>query len=367
MGNSLGIRGYDYIEFYVGTANKWAYWFNRAMGLNITGYAGPETGVKDRTSFLLSKNNLSFVLTAPLQPGNYDIYGFLQRHGDGVKRWSMEVDDVEKAFAYAVGKGGIPVKKVAKEEDENGFITEAAIKVYDSAEIVFINRDNYKGLFRPGFGEPVHDMKLTAEDTGLQIVDHIVGNVRENEMNLWVDYMNNALNFQTFIDFGPGDISTKYSALLSKVVRSSDTIIRNPVNEPYEGLKKSQIEEYIEEYAGSGIQHIAIRTDDILSSIKAMRNNGMEFLSVPDSYYDLLKEREIKIDENIDDLKELGILCDIEGQGYLLQIFTKPVGDRPTFFFEVIQRKYGSQGFGKGNFQALFESIEREQERRGNL
>ena len=270
-----------------------------------------------------------------------------------------------------VKSGGIPVRNPKKFENENGYIEEAAIKLYDDAEIVFINRDNYKGIFRPGFGKPIQKINITSEDSCLEEVDHVVGNVRVNEMNLWENYLNKTLNLETFIEFGAGDISTQYSALLSKVVRSKngDGVIKNPINEPYEGLKKSQIEEYIDEYFGSGIQHIAISTNNIINTIKALRENGVEFLSVPETYYDLLKEKKLSkmITEDIDDLKKYGILCDTEGKGYLLQLFTKPIGDRPTFFYEIIQRREGAEGFGQGNFQALFESIERDQEARGTL
>ncbi|MEE8149580.1 MAG: 4-hydroxyphenylpyruvate dioxygenase, partial [candidate division Zixibacteria bacterium] len=284
------------------------------------------------------------------------------------KRWSVEVDDVEKAFKHATKRGAIMVSKPKRTENHHGYVDEAAIRLYDDTELVYVNRDNYRHLFRPNFCEPKRLINIHSEETGLQGIDHIVGNVRENEMNLWADYFNNTMDFETFVDFKPGDITTKYSALLSKVVRSKDNVIKNPINEPYEGLKKSQIEEYIEQYHGSGVQHIAITTKDIVSTIEALRKNGIEFLEIPDTYYDMLRKREdVKINENIDDLQKHRILCDIEGDGYLLQLFTKPIGDRPTFFFEFIQRQGNSQGFGKGNFQALFESIELDQKLRGAL
>ena len=368
MSELLGIVGYDYVEFYVGSAKMWAYWHSKALGMQITGYSGPETGVKDRVSFYLTKNNLRFVLTSAVKPTNYDVSYFIQKHGDGVKRWSLKVKDVKTAFDLAVKNGGIPIRNPKKIEDEQGFIEEAALKLYDDAEIVFVNRDNYKGIFKPGFSKPVQNIQIKSEDTGLIEVDHIVGNVRVNELNIWENYFNKTLNFETFIEFGAGDISTQYSALLSKVVRSREGVmVKNPINEPYEGLKKSQIEEYIDEYFGSGIQHVAITTDNIISTIKAMRENGVEFLKVPSSYYDSLKKRGFEVTENIEDLRKHGILCDTEGKGYLLQLFTKPIGDRPTFFYEIIQRRKGSEGFGQGNFQALFESIERDQQLRGNF
>lgn len=371
MSNQLKIKGYDYIEFYVGSAKMWAYWHAKAMAFNIVGYCGPETGVKDKTSYFLVKNNMKFVITSAIKPSNYEVASFVEKHGDGVKRWSLSVEDVQEAFDKAVKNGGIPVRSPKRFDDKNGHIEEAAIKLYDDAEIVFINRDNYKGIFRPGFGKPIQKINITSQDSGLEEVDHVVGNVRTNEMNLWENYLNKTLNLETFLEFGAGDISTQYSALLSKVVRSKNGGggIKNPINEPYEGLKKSQIEEYIDEYFGSGIQHIAISTNNIIATIKALRENGVEFLTVPESYYDLLKEKKLSkmITENIDDLKKYGILCDTEGKGYLLQLFTKPIGDRPTFFYEIIQRREGAEGFGQGNFQALFESIERDQEARGTL
>ena len=370
MANQLNIRGYDYIEFYVGSAKMWAYWLAKTMAFDIVGYSGPEKGVKDKTSYFLVKNKIKFVISSAIKPSYYEISSFVEKHGDGVKRWSLSVDNVKDAFDLAVKNGGIPVRGPKKFEDDKGYVEEAAIKLYDDAEIVFINRDNYKGIFRPGFGEPLHKIKTSTKDSGLQEVDHIVGNVRINEMNLWENYLNKTLNLETFLEFGAGDISTQYSALLSKVVRSKNGGgIKNPINEPFEGMKKSQIEEYIDEYWGSGIQHIAISTNNIIETIKALRENGVEFLTVPNTYYDLLKEKKVSkmITEDIEELRKCGILCDTEGKGYLLQLFTKPVSDRPTFFFEIIQRREGAEGFGQGNFQALFESIERDQMARGTF
>ena len=368
MSNSLGLIGYDYVEFYVGSAKMWAYWHAKALGFEIKGYLGPETKVRDRVSYLVSKNNINIILTSALKPENYEVSSFIQKHGDGVKRWALKVKNVKEAYENAVKNGGIPVRTPKMFEDEKGCVEEAAIKLYDDAEIVFINRDGYKGIFKPGFGEPRQKIKLNAQDSGLQEIDHIVGNVRINEMNLWENYLNKTLNFETFIEFGPGDISTKYSALLSKVVRSKEGApIKNPINEPFEGMKKSQIEEYIDEYVGSGIQHIAVTTENIIKTIGALRENGVEFLSVPDTYYDDLRKRGFEVTEDIDELKKHGILCDTEGKGYLLQLFTKPIGDRPTFFYEIIQRRKGAEGFGQGNFQSLFESIERDQMQRGNF
>ncbi len=369
MAHPIGITGYDYVEFYVGSAKMWAYWHAKGMGMNIKAYSGPEYGVKDRVSYLMELNNVKIVVTSAIKPGTADINLFVQQHGDGVKRWSLNVKDVKTAFNNSIKNGAIPVRNYKKLSDDKGYVEEAAIKLYDDTEIVFINRDNYKGIFKPGFGEPRQKIKIDAKPTGLQSIDHIVGNVRINEMNRWADYFNKSLNFETFIEFGAGDISTQYSALLSKVVRSKEGApIKNPLNEPYEGLKKSQIEEYIEEYFGSGVQHIAITTPNVIETIAAMKANGVEFLQPPDTYYEMLKEKKLDIAEDINELKKHGILCDdSEGTGYLLQLFTKPIGDRPTFFYEIIQRNKGAQGFGQGNFQSLFESIEKDQMLRGNF
>ncbi len=367
MANILGIRGYDYVEFYVGSAKMVAYWYAKALGMKMKGYLGPETGTRDRTSYYLTKNDFKIVITSAVQPSCYEVLNFIDMHGDGVKRWAVEVDDVEKAFRYATQHGAVMVRRPEAIEDKHGYVIEAAIRLYDDTELVYVNHDHFSHIFRPGFCEPRQNINIECEDTGIIGIDHIVGNVRENEMNLWADYFNKAMSFETFVDFKPGDIGTKYSALLSKVVRSSDSVIKNPINEPYAAEKKSQIEEYIEQYHGSGVQHIALKTKDIVKTVTALRKNGMEFLTVPDTYYDMLRKRDdIQLKENIDDLQRLKILCDKESTGYLLQLFTKPIGDRPTFFFEFIQRE-GAEGFGKGNFQALFESIELDQKLRGNL
>lgn len=371
MSNQMGIRKYDYIEFYVGSAKMAAYWYARGMGLQIKAYSGPETGNRDRASYLLQKNDLKIVISSPLQPETQDMQKFLTLHGDGVKRWAYEVNDVHASYGFAMKHGGISSFEPRELKDEHGMVVEAAIKIYDDSEIVFVNYDRYKGLFKPGFDKPIQNIELQSEDTGLLFIDHVVGNVREKEMDKWANYFNEVMDFETFVDFGPGDISTKYSALLSKVVRSKDEVIKNPINEPYKGLKKSQIQEYIEQYRGSGIQHVAIATSDIIKTIRAMKKNGMEFLNTPKSYYELLKKKGTLPEENVDDLEKLGILCDFEdvtgAKGYLLQLFTKPIGDRPSFFFEIIQRKGESKGFGQGNFQSLFESIEMDQAKRGNL
>jgi 4-hydroxyphenylpyruvate dioxygenase len=368
MSEELGILGYDFVEWYVGSARAVAYWHARALGLPVTGYKGPETGVRDRCSYLLERNKVRFVVTSALEPSSYDVHGFLQRHGDGVKRWGMRVKDVDALWDRALSNGGIPVSPPYDSEDEHGVVRKAAIQLYDSAEIVFVDRSRYEGIFEPGFAAPPENTPQPQVDPGILAVDHIVGNVRVNEMDRWAGYFAEALGFEPFIYFGPGDISTQYSALLSRVVRSPRGLIKNPINEPYEGKRKSQIEEYIEQYHGTGIQHVAVLVKDIVRAIYVLREAGVQFLSIPDSYYDALAKRpDFGLTEDIEDLRRNKILCDVEGKGYLLQIFTEPVGDRPTFFFEFIQRREGASGFGQGNFQSLFESIEEAQGKRGNL
>lgn len=367
----MGIRKYDYVEFYVGSAKMVAYWYAKALGLDIKAYKGPETGCRDRTSYYLEKNDLKIVVTSPLQPDTFEVQSFLQKHGDGVKRWAYNVADVEKSFTHAVTHGAVPIQKPTELKDANGVVHTASISVYDDTEITYFNYDHYKGLFQPGFDQPIQNIQLYNEDSKLMFIDHIVGNTRVNEMDKWANYFNRTMDFETFVDFGPGDISTQFSALLSKVVRSKDNTIKNPINEPYKGLKKSQIEEYIDHYHGSGVQHVAIATSNIVESIRALRKNGVEFLEAPKTYYQNMRKHGKIPEEGIEPLEEMGILCDFEditgGEGYLLQLFTKPIGDRPTFFFEIIQRKGGAKGFGQGNFQALFESIEQDQAKRGNL
>lgn len=361
MANKLGITGYDYVEFYVGSGKMNAFWFAKALGMNVEGYMGPETGVRDRASYYLTQGDFKIVVTAGIQPGTHEVNSFVVKHGDGVKRWAVRVEDVEAAYRFAKDNGGVFIREPHEIKDQDGFIIEAAMAIYDDAELVFVNFDNYHGIFRPGYREPFQKLNITREPAALTAIDHIVGNVRINEMNRWAEYFNKTMDFETFIHFGPGDISTQYSALLSKVVRSKDSLIKNPINEPYDGLMKSQIEEYIEHYHGTGIQHVAISSGNIIESIRALRENGVEFLTVPDTYYEDLAKKKIELNEDISELQKHGILCDTTGKGYLLQLFTKPIGDRPTFFFEVIQRVNGAEGFGQGNFQALFESIERDQ------
>lgn len=367
--NSMGIRKYDYVEFFVGSAKMVAFWHAKALGLDIVGYKGPETGVRDRTSFLLeSKKGLRLVITSAIDPGTYDVSSFVHRHGDGVKRWSMQVESVQEFYEKALSNGAIPVRRPNKIEDKNGYVEESAFRLYDDTELVVVNFDNYNGLFMPGFDSPVQNINIRRDETGLKQYDHIVGNVQVGDMEHWANYFIKSFDFQQHLHFGPGDIETKLSALVSKVVRSSDFIIKNPINEPYDAERMSQIEEFTQQYHGTGVQHIALETEDIITTVQSMRENGVEFLDAPPgTYYEEIAKRDFGLTENIDELQRLGILCDIEGTGYLLQLFTKPTGDRPTFFYEIIQRRQGATGFGHGNFLALFESIERDQERRGNL
>ena len=369
----MRIRGYDYIEFYVGSAKMAANWYVHTLGMKIAAYMGPETGVKDRVSYLLVLNSLKFVVTAALSPSAWDINAFVTSHGDGVKRWSMLIENIDEAFKTVVSKGAIPIGVPREYTDEHGTVKEAAVKLYDDCEIVLVNRDNYDGVFKPGYVQFETKSEELTNETGLQAVDHIVGNTRKNEMQKWSEYFIEAFDFEKFIYFGPGDIATEYSTLLSMVVRSKDNLIKNPINEPFEGLMTSQIEEFIHGYNGSGIQHIALTTENIIETTKNLRKNGLEFLETPKTYYDDLRKKwhEIsekkRITENIDELEKYQILCDPTDPGYLLQIFTKPIGDRPTFFFEIIQRKEGANAFGQGNFQELFNSVELEQRKRSGL
>lgn len=364
------ISGYHHIEFYVGSARMAAAWHIRHLGLSFVGYRGPETGCRESCSYVLSGKQVRMVFTSALRPECYAVNEFVLRHGDGVKRIALQVDDVNEAYYRATHSVGIPVRHPEVHRDDQGIVEDAAIRLYHDTELVFFDDRQYKGCFRPGFRADAG--RSLSEDRGgelgLQHFDHMVGNVRENEMDRWADYLNRALGFTTTYRFGPGDISTEYSSLLSTVVSSPNGKIKNPINEPYEGRHKSQIDEFIEEYYGTGVQHIAISSRDIVKTVTAMRERGVDFIDVPDSYYEGLKEKlkEREIEENLEDLRRCRILCDFEGEGYLLQIFMRPIFDRPTFFYEVIQRR-GAQGFGQGNFKALFEAIERDQQSRGNL
>ncbi|MGO4290441.1 4-hydroxyphenylpyruvate dioxygenase [Chitinophaga sp. RAB17] len=359
----LPLNGTDYVEFYVGNAKQAAIYYKTAFGFQSVAYAGPETGVKDRVSYLLVQNKLRFVLTTSLFPDT-DISRHVAKHGDGVKVLALWVEDARSAYEETVKRGATPYMEPTVEKDEFGEVVRSGIHTYGDTVHVFVERKNYNGLFLPGFKEWKSD--YNPADTGLLYVDHCVGNVGWNEMNTWVGFYERVMGFKNLISFDDSDISTEYSALMSKVMSNGNGRVKFPINEPAEGKKKSQIEEYLDYYGGPGVQHVAIATNDIVKTVSELQRRGVEFLKVPEVYYETLLDRVGKIDESIAPLKELGILVDRDDEGYLLQIFTKPLQDRPTVFFEIIQRK-GAQSFGKGNFKALFESIEREQALRGNL
>ena len=359
----LPLKSIDHIEFYVGNAKQSAYYYRSAFGFKLTGYAGLETGIRDRASYVLEQGKVRLVLTTPLTQ-DHPINAMLSKHGDGVSVIALEVYDVEKSFRETTKRGAIGVQEPREVTDENGTYRTASIRTYGDTIHTFVDRKNYKG-FAPGYRVVTTD-DLVSRPTGLAAVDHIVGNVGWNEMDTWVKWYEEVMGFHLFVSFDDKDISTEYSALMSKVVASGSEKIKFPINEPATGKKKSQIEEYIEWYNGPGAQHIAIATGNIIESVKKLSAQGVEFLKIPSTYYEDLEARVGKINEPIDELAKLGILVDSDDDGYMLQIFTKPVEDRPTLFFEIIQRR-GGRSFGKGNFKALFESIEREQDLRGNL
>jgi 4-hydroxyphenylpyruvate dioxygenase len=360
----LPINGTDYIEFYVGNARQSSYYYRSAFGFSLVAYAGLETGVRDRASYVLQQGKIRFVLTTPLQP-DHPVSNHLVRHGDGVCDLALWVDDAASAYRETTRRGAKGVLEPTVYRDEHGEVVKSAIAIYGDTIHTFVERKNYRGAFLPGF-RAVEGADPVARPVGLKFVDHCVGNVELGSMNRWVEFYMNVMGFRMFKHFDDADISTEYSALMSKVMTNGNERIKFPINEPAPGRRKSQIEEYLEYYRSPGVQHIAMATDDILATVGTLRSHGIEFLRVPSTYYDELQARVGKIDEPVDQLKALGILVDRDDEGYMLQIFTKPVEDRPTLFFEVIQRK-GSRSFGKGNFKALFESIEREQELRGNL
>ncbi|MES2656184.1 MAG: 4-hydroxyphenylpyruvate dioxygenase [Bacteroidota bacterium] len=359
----LPLHGTDYVELYVGNAKQAAHFYKTAFGFQSLAYAGPETGVKDRASYVLVQNKMRLMLTTPLRSDS-PIAEHHKKHGDGVKVLALMVDDAYDAFEQTTKRGGVTTLEPKTISDANGEIRMSGIKTYGEVEHWFIERKNYKGVFMPGFVK--WESAYNPEPTGLLYVDHCVGNVDWNQMNPWVSFYENVMGFRNILSFDDNDISTEYSALMSKVMSNGNGYVKFPINEPAEGKKKSQVEEYLEFYEGEGVQHIAIATLDIVSTVKQLMARGVEFLKVPSSYYDDLLDRVGPIDEDIESLKELGILIDKDDEGYLLQLFTKPVEDRPTMFFEIIQRK-GAKSFGKGNFKALFEAIEREQANRGNL
>ncbi len=359
----LPLLGTDHAEFYVGNAKQSAYYYQTAFGYKLIAYAGPETGMRDRASYVLEQGKIRLVLTTALQPDSY-IAEHVKLHGDGVKVLALWVDDATKSYEETTKRGAVGVHKPTTYTDEHGSVVMASIQTYGETIHTFVERKNYNGPFLPGFAAV--NKPALAEPVGLQYIDHCVGNVGWGEMNTWVDYYSTVMGFKLLVTFDDSDISTEYSALMSKVVSNGNGYVKFPINEPAEGKKKSQIEEYLDFYKGPGVQHMALATDDILHTVSELRKRGIEFLHVPETYYDDLLDRVGEIKEEIEAIKALNILVDRDDEGYLLQIFTKPVEDRPTLFYEIIQRR-GAKSFGKGNFKALFESIEREQELRGNL
>lgn len=359
----LPINGTDYIEFYVGNAKQAAHFYKTAFGFKSVAYAGPETGVKDTASYMIQQGKIRFVLTSALR-SNHPVAHHVLKHGDGVKVIALWVDDAYSAYEETTKRGAQSFLEPENLSDENGEIKRSGIYTYGETIHLFIERKNYNGLFLPGF-EP-YTSAYNPEEIGLLHVDHCVGNVGWHQMNKWVKFYEDTMGFKNILTFDDKAISTEYSALMSKVMSNGNGFVKFPINEPAQGKKRSQIEEYLDFYEGEGVQHVAIATEDIISTVRKLKAKGIEFLNTPDTYYDDLLARVGKIDEDIAPLRELKILVDRDEEGYLLQIFTKPLQDRPTVFFEIIQRK-GAQSFGAGNFKALFEAIEREQELRGNL
>jgi len=359
----LGLIDMHHAEFFVSNAKQACHYYQTVFGFDLVAYRGLETGTRDRVSYVMQQGNIRFILTGAMGPEGA-IAEHVALHGDGVKDLAMLVEDVDRAHTECVRRGARSVTPPTDMSDENGTIRYAAIATYGDTIHSFIDNRKYKGVFLPGFIHKSNPLK--AQSVGIQYIDHCVGNVELGKMNDWVAFYRDVMGFTQYLSFDDKDISTEYSALMSKVMAGGRGRIKFPINEPADGKKKSQIEEYLDYYRGPGVQHMALLTGDIVATVRMLTENGLEFLKVPSSYYDELIDRVGKIDEPVDDLKELGILVDCDDEGYLLQIFSKPVQDRPTLFFEIIQRK-GARGFGKGNFKALFESIEREQDLRGNL
>jgi 4-hydroxyphenylpyruvate dioxygenase len=359
----LPLLGTDYVELYVGNAKQAAYYYISAWGFQPLAYCGLETGVKDRVSYVLQQDKIRLVLTSALQPDG-PINAHVNAHGDGVKVIALWVDDATKSWEETTTRGGVSCMKPETHVDENGSVVLSGIHTYGETLHVFVERKNYNGIFLPGY--KAWNPSYRAPEVGLKFIDHMVGNVGWNEMNKWCEFYAKVMGFAQLVSFDDNDISTEYTALMSKVMSNGNGRIKFPINEPASGKKKSQIEEYIDFYNGAGVQHIAVATENIVETVTALKARGVEFLYVPETYYDDVLDRVGKIDEDLAPLKKLGILIDRDEEGYLLQLFTKPVLDRPTMFFEIIQRK-GAKSFGKGNFKALFEAIEREQELRGTL
>lgn len=359
----MPLLGTDYVELYVSNAKQAAHFYQTAMGFQPLAYAGLETGLSDRESYVVVQDKIRLILTAPLKSGTA-IGQHIDKHGDGVKVVALWVDDARSAYEEAMKRGAKSYMEPVVEEDEHGQVVRSGIYTYGETVHIFVERKNYQGTFLPGYR--VWDPAYKPAAIGLQYIDHMVGNVELGQMNHWVDFYANVMGFTQIVSFDDNDISTEYTALMSKVMSNGNGRIKFPINEPAEGLRKSQIEEYIDFYEGAGVQHLAVATDDIITTVRELRARGIEFLQVPGTYYDTLLERVGEIEEDLAPLRELGILVDRDDEGYLLQIFTKPVQPRPTMFFEIIQRK-GARSFGKGNFKALFEAIEREQALRGTL
>ncbi len=366
--DTFPINGTDYIEFYVGNARQASHYYRAAFGFQLVAYRGPETGTRDRASYLLQQGKIRFVLTTPIRPDLSDdarrIANHIFHHGDGVRDIALWVDDARDAFQKAIERGAEPVQEPLVMHDEEGDLVIASFKIYGETIHSLVERKNYRGLFMPGYRAVAPH--YAPPDAGLQYVDHCVGNVELGKMNVWVEFYANVMGFRNLLTFDDKTISTEYSSLMSKVMANGNDRIKFPINEPAKGKRKSQIDEYLDFYKGPGVQHMALATDDIIKTVTTLRDRGVEFLSVPTTYYEELQTRIGKIDEDVDSLATLGILIDRDPDGYLLQIFTKPVEDRPTVFYEIIQRK-GAKSFGAGNFKALFEAIEREQGLRGNL
>ncbi len=359
----LPLQGTDYVEFYVGNAKQAAHFYKTAFGFQSLAYAGPETGVKDKVSYVIRQNKLTFVLTTPLRTDN-EIANHIYKHGDGVKILALKVEDATSAWEETTKRGGKSYLTPTTLKDDNGEVVLSGIHTYGETVHLFVERKNYTGPFMPGFRE--WKSNYNPISTGLLYVDHCVGNVGWNQMNPWVKFYEEVMGFKNILSFDDKDISTEYSALMSKVMSNGNGFVKFPINEPAEGKKKSQVEEYLDFYNGEGVQHVAIATANIIETVTELQTRGIEFLKIPESYYETVLNRVGKIDEDLKPLSELGILIDRDDEGYLLQIFSKPLEDRPTLFFEIIQRK-GAKSFGKGNFKALFEALEKEQDLRGNL
>ena len=358
----LPIQKIDYIEFYVGNARQATHFYRTVFGFQPVAYKGLETGSRDVTSFVVRQNKITFVLTAPLRPEG-EIAEHVRLHGDGVKDICFLVDDVDTVYTEVVRRGAKGLQPPTTENDQFGRVRKAVIGIYGDTTHTFVQRSDYVGPFLPGYG--AYDAPPT-QDVGLAAIDHAVANVGWGEMDQWVEFYNKVLGFSQLISFDESDISTEYSALMSKVMQNGNGKIKLPINEPAKGLKKSQIEEYLDFYRGPGVQHIALSTGNILKTVEELRARGVDFIRVPDSYYQDLEERVGHIKEPLDEIRRLGLLVDRDDEGYLVQIFTRPLSDRPTLFFEIIQRHH-ARSFGKGNFKALFEAIEADQARRGNL